>query len=199
MNKNVKDKVKVVKNDGDEKLTVEERMTIKELEEKIKLMKEDKEKKCKFAKEQLVSMLEVTVDKYRRATGTAEALRTLRFVTGNDVANLIWANQLAWDMATVVDQMKDKAKKLSYAEMDQLCDGFYEKEFKIAYPSSFSSDEISSIKEEHCYNLAYELMKIDLCCNVGPSAEDIVEFIKRVESEIDATGEELKKLKTKEK
>lgn len=200
MDKNVKNEVKVIKkNEDNEKITVEERMTIKELEDKIESMKADKEKKCKAAKEQLVSMLEVTVDKYRTATGTAEALRTLRFVTGNDLANLTWANQLAWDMAAEVNKMCEKAKKLSYAEMDQLCDDFYDKEFRIAYPPRFSNDEIPSIEEEHCYCLAFEMMRIDLCRNVGGTAEDMVEFIKRVEEEIDATGKELKKLKAKEK
>lgn len=162
-------------------------------------MKADKEKKCKAAKEQLVSMLEVTVDKYRTATGTAEALRTLRFVVGSDEVNLIWANQLAWDMAAEVNKMCEKARKLSYAEMDQLCNDFYDKEFKVEYPKQFSDDELSSIEAEHCYDLTFELMRIDLCRNVGDAAEDMVNFIKRVEEEIDATGEELKKLKAKEK
>lgn len=166
----------------EEKLTIDDKITIKELEEKIASMRADKDKKCRAAKEQLVSMLEVTVDKYRTATGTAEALRILRFVTGNDEVDLTRANRLAWDMAVVTDKMRMKADKLAYAEMDKLCDGFYEKEFKG------NSD----------YELAFEMMCIDLCRNVGDAAEDMVEFIKRVQEEIDATGEELKKLKVKE-
>ena len=175
----------------DNKLTVEDKMTIKELEDKIKSMKEDKEKKCKAAKEQLINMLEVTVDKYRTATGTAEALRVLRFVNGIDEGGLIAANDLAWSMVQITSDMVEKAKKLPYAEMDQLCDGFYEKEFY------FDTEKPSDWKN-NCCALALEMMKIDLCRNVGGAAEDMVEFIKRTQDEIDVTGEELKKLKAKE-
>ena len=177
----------------DNKLTIEDKMTIKELEDKIKGMKEDKEKKCKAAKEQLVDMLEVTVDKYRTATGTAEALRVMRFVYGenvNDCAPTVFvclANELAREMAGVTQDMVEKAKKLSYANMDQLCDGFYNKDFEI--------DEDA----DALYDLCVEMMKIDLCRNVGGAAEDMVEFIKRVEADIDDTGKQLKELKTKEK
>jgi len=172
----------------DEKLTVEDKVTIKELEEKIAGMKEDKEKKCKAAKEQLVSMLEVTVDKYRTATGTAEALRVLRFAYED--TNIMNACNLAHKMAETTKMMLDKAKKLSYAEMDQLCDGFYVKDFTVD----------SMWTETKCgQELAYEMMCIDLCRNVGGAAEDMVEFIKRVEEDIDATGRQLKELKAKEK
>ena len=171
------------------------KVTIKELEEKLAGMKKDKETKCKFAKEQLVEMLKVTVDKYRTATGTAEALRVLRFVVGDDEVNLTWANRLAWDMAVETDKLRKKAEKLAYAEMDKLCDGFYEKEFKVSYPEDFDDSKWNAIEQEHCYKLAFEMMRIDLCSNVGASAEDMVEFVKRVHEEIDATGKKLKELK----
>lgn len=175
---------------SEEKLTIEEKMTIKELEEKIKSMKEDKERKCKAAKEQLVSMLEVTVDKYRTATGTAEALRVLRFASEDypsEISILFDANRLAHDMAIVTSSMCDKAKSLSYAKMDELCEGYYDEDFTF---------------DDSCpayIQLAEQMMRIDLCRNVGGAAEDMVEFIKRVELDIDATGEELKKLRAKEK
>lgn len=172
-----------------------DKIMIKELEEKIVSMKKDKEAKCKAAKEQLVEMLKVTVDKYRTATGTAEALRVLRFVVGNDEVNLTWANRLAWDMAVEADRIREKAEKLAYAEMDKLCDGFYEKEFKLAYPETDNDMDYGPIETDHLYQLAFEMMRIDLCRNVGGSAEDMVEFIKRTQEEIDATGEKLKELK----
>jgi len=197
VDKNVKKDIKVVAANGNEKLSIDDKITIKELEEKIESMKSDKEKKCKAAKEQLIDMLDVTVDKYRTATGTAEALRTLRFVVGDDTVDLTWANRLAWDMAVEVDKMKKKAEQLSYAEMDQLCDGFYDKEFKLEYP--VGEFDYSDIETDHLYKLAFEMMRIDLCRNVGGSAEDMVGFIKRVQEEIDSTGEKLKELKTKDK
>ena len=170
-------------------------VTIKELEQKLAGMKKDKEAKCKFAKEQLIEMLKVTVDKYRTATGTAEALRVLRFVVGDDEVNLTWANRLAWDMAVETDRLRKKAEKLAYAEMDKLCDGFYEREFKLVYPDYSNDDEVADIETDHLYQLAFEMMRIDLCSNVGASAEDMVEFVKRVHEEIDATGKKLKELK----
>jgi len=188
MDKNVKHDIKVVKGENNEKLTVDERITIKELEESIEKMKVDKEAKCSSAKDQLIEMLEITVDKYRTATGTAEALRTLRFVLGDDAVDITWANRLAWDMAAEADKIREKAEGLSYVEMDKLCDGFYEKEFKV---------EVNAF--DGYYRLAFEMMRIDLCRNVGPAAEDMVEFIKRVQEEIDKTGEKLKELKAKEK
>ena len=193
-NTNKKPQVKAVpageKINNDKKMTIDDKITIKELEGQIESMKKDKEAKCKSAKEQLISMLEVTVDKYRTATGTAEALRILRFVIGDESwIDLSWASRLAWDMAVETEKMKDKASHLTYVEMDKLCDGFYCKEFKIAPDAK---------NEEAVYELAFEMMRVDLCRNVGGAAEDMVEFIKRVEAEIDATGKKLKELRNKE-
>lgn len=183
MDKNVKENIKVIKSNDEEK------DLIKELEDKIKSMKEDKEKKCKAAKEQLIEMLDVTVDKYRTATGTAEALRVMRFIIGDDSKIAVHiANDIAWAMAQEVDKMKQKANELPYAEMDKLCDGFYNKEYKMN-PVTWDDEVVS---------LTFEMMRIDLCRNVGGAAEDMVEFIKRVEEEIDSVGEELKALKNKE-
>lgn len=176
---------------NDKKLTIDDKITIKELEEQLVKMKEDKEKKCASAKEQLVSMLEITVDKYRTATGTAEALRVLRF-TVSDIdgsIDLSWPNSLAITMADVANSMKLKAEKLDYDEMDQLCDGFYDKEFKII---AGDTDEKHAL---NCMKLAEEMMRIDLCRNVGGAAEDMVEFIKRVDAEIEVTQKKLDELK----
>lgn len=163
---------------------------IAELEDRIVKMKEDKETKCKAAKEQLVNMLDVTVDKYKTATGTAEALRVLRFVAPDEkLASMEAANELAYELANETQKMREKADGLEYANMDQLCDGFYEKEFVIRN----SDSEIAGIR-----NLAFEMMRIDLCRNVGDAAEDMVSFVKRVQEEIDATGEELKKRREEE-
>ena len=187
MEKNTK-KIEVVKTD--DKPTIDDEITIKELEERIASMKEDKEKKCKFAKEQLVEQLKIDVEKWHTATGTAEALRILRFAAGSNEVNLTWANRLARDMAVETDKMKEKAESLTYAEMDKLCDEFYEKEFK------FNISSESKINLNEC-QLAFELMRLDLCQGVGKAAEDMVEFIKRTQDEIDACGKKLKELKAK--
>lgn len=175
---------------AEDKLTVDDKITIKELEESIVKMKEDKEKKCKSSKEQLIEMLKVTIDKYRTATGTAEALRVLRFTNGERENIPIYkACRLANAMAKETNTMLEKARKLNYAEMDKLCDGFYAKEFE-APGKSFSDD---------AYDLAFEMMRIDLCRNVGPATEDLVEFIKSTQEAIDKVGEEIKQLKSGKK
>ena len=164
---------------------------IEELELKLASMKEDKEKKCKAAKDQLVEMLQVTADKYRTATGTAEALRVLRFVLGDEKIqfDIYEANSLAWRLAEVTLSMKAKAEKLSYAEMDKLCEGFYTKELKLQATS----------RDDPAITLAFEMLCIDLCRNVGGAAEDMVSFVKRTQEEIDATGEKLKEVRAGEK
>ena len=170
-------------------LTVDDKILIKELEDKIASMKKDKEAKCKSAKKQLIDMLDITMNKYLTATGTAEALRLLKFIFGEDECHINEANNMAQSMAEEVEAMKEKADTLSYADMDKLCEGFYEQVFE--YNNSLSNFQ-------NGINLAYEMMRIDLCRNVGGAAEDMVAFIKRVQEEIDTCGEELKKLKSKE-
>ena len=57
MDKNTKKELTAIKTD---KLSLDDKITIKELEESIESMKADKEKKCKSAKEQLIENLKVT-------------------------------------------------------------------------------------------------------------------------------------------
>lgn len=171
--------------------TTEDKIAIKELEDKIEGMKADKKNKCEAAKRQLVEMLEVTIDKYRTVTGAAEALRVLRFVCGEDSwIDLSYATKLAHKMAEETNRMLDRANELPYAEMDKLCDGFYDRDFTV------DGDEVHMTA---AFDMAFEMMRIDLCRNVGGAAEDMVSFIERSQEEIDATGEELKKLKAEAK
>ena len=159
----------------------------KELEEKLLKMAEDKEKKLSSAKEQLVENLKITADKYRTATGTAEALRVLRFVTEGlnmENCNLIYeANILARDMANICNNMSEVANDLEYENMDQLCKEFYDADFKVDRGDKFS-----------WLDLASAMLSIDLCRNVGPAAEDIVGFIARTDEEIEATKKALEEL-----
>lgn len=160
----------------------EKQQAVEEMGEKLRKMVEDKDAKCKAAKEQLVSMLEVTADKYRTATGVAEALRVLRFVHGENGATIEDAMSLAKAMAEEATAMAKKAKAVPYEKMEILCDGFYDKDF-------VSSEEPM---------LAFEMMRIDLCRNVGGAAEDMVSFCKRVQEEIDETVRALDELQSEE-
>lgn len=153
-----------------------------ELVDKLQSMTEDRSKKCEAAKNQLIESLKVTADKYRTATGVMEALRVLRMVNDSSCdGEFDTAKTLASWMVNEVNKLTDKAEKLSFAEMDQLCDGAYETDF-------ISIDEFNSL------DLAFELMRLDLCRNVGPAAEDMIEFQKRVDEEINQTESKLNEL-----
>ena len=176
---------KLVKNE-------ESKETIEELEEKLSLMKSDKANKCDVARDQLVETLEVTARKYFTVTGTAEALRVIRFITGDSASlplslELDLANLLAHDMAKDVEKMIGLAKELPHEEMDKLCDSFYDTEFVV---KANDPDELA----DAIRRTAYEMMRIDLCRNVGGAAEDMVSFVKRTDEEIQATQDALDEL-----
>lgn len=172
----------------EKKTDVETKETIEELVQKLDQMHEDKKNKCKAAKEQLVDMLEVTVDKYRTVTGTAEAIRMLRFVGHDGQLYLQEGVALSKELAGVCQQMVEKAKSLEPAEMDELCKGFYSEEFELG-----STDEGRGI-----HDIAFEMMRVDLCRNVGGAAEDMVSFCKRTDEEIRDTEFALAELRASE-
>lgn len=161
-----------------------EKKLMQELLDKKESMASDRNKKLAMAKEQLVEQLKVTVDKYRTATGVMEALRVIRLVNGKDgdgYTNIEFelqdARDLAMFMVSVVSEMAHKADRLGYAEMDELCEGFY--------------DEDLVSKQFSYRDLCLELMRIDLCRNVGPAAEDIVGFIEKTDAEIADVDKEI--------
>lgn len=144
----------------------------------IQKMVKDREAKCKAAKEQLVDMLNVTVDKYMTATGVAEALRMLRFTYGNDeFDNMENACALARFMASKCNNMAELAADLEYDKMDEIC--------KDVYDPSFANGD------KDLFDLAKELMTIDLCRNVGPAADDLTSFVKRTNDEIENAQRDL--------
>ena len=172
---------------------VQEKATIDELENKLSQMESDKIYKCEAARDQLVEMLDVTASKYRTVTGTAEALRVVRFIVGDSASfplslELDLANLLAHDLADDTEKMRKMAEELPYEEMDSICEDFYDSEFvvKAIDPSDLA---------EAIQRMAHEMMRVDLCRNVGGAAEDMVSFVNRVDEEIEATKEALKELK----
>lgn len=155
----------------------------KEMAKSISKMYEDRDAKALGAKERLIQQLEVTVDKYRTANGVMSALATVRDVLGGhgdmDINEEIgMAKAVATNMASIAKNMGDKANVLDPEEFDQLCDGFYDKEFSQGMASAADMVE--------------QLMVLNLCQNVGPNAEDIAEFCKTADAEIDKAREDLK-------
>lgn len=169
----------------------DDELIIEELETKIDKMIDDRDAKCASAKEHLIDTLKITADKYRTATGVMEALRVMRMVYGDSPdtqfinQDIRQAKKMAETMAATALEMADDVKYYSYEDMHMLCDGYYDKDF-------------IAIEDTGITAMSLELMKIDLCRNVGPAAEDISEFYKHAEEEINDTVEELKKAKNKE-
>lgn len=168
----------LVERDADDKLIAQE------LVDKIHKMTEDRDAKCASAKEQLIENLKITADKYLTATGVMEALRVMReaypdgYYNADEFNNeFTHAQEVALTLSRYALRMADKANDLEYTEMDQLCDDMYNEDY--------TSQEIDG---EY---LPIELMRLDLCRNVGPAAEDMVEFINRTQQDIDDTQAEL--------
>ena len=157
-----------------------------ELVSKIASMESDRDIKIGNAMEQLVESLKVTADKYRTATGVMEALRVMRMVNDGCPSDMrIYdeiegARDLASLMVEEVGKLVEKAKGLKASDMESLCDGAYEVDF---VSKGFSA-----------MDLCFELMRLDLCRNVGPAAEDITGFWKRSMEEIVDTKEELDRM-----
>lgn len=156
--------------------------TAKEMAKSIAKMYDDRDKKATSAKDHLVSQLEVTSDKYRTANGVMAALQVVRDVLGKttDYAeDISIAKTVATRMANTAYEMSEKAVQLDPEEMDQLCLGFYDQ--------AFSEGKGSALE------MIDELMSLQLCQNVGPNAEDIAEFCKTADEEIEKAREELRK------
>lgn len=151
----------------------------------IRHMIEERDKKAANAKEHLISQLEVTVDKYRTGNGVMSALNMVRTVLGEQAEEITLeeeighAKGLAIIMASKTAEMAEKAKSLDPDNMDSLCENFYK--------TDFAESEASAL------DLMEELLILQLCQNVGPDAEDIVEFCKHADEEIEKARENLKK------
>ena len=154
----------------------------KEQAKAIAKMYEDRDRKAMGGREHLVSQLEVTSDKYRTANGVMAALQTVRDVLGDTtdyVEEISIAKTAATRMAGIAQDMAKKAGGLDPEDMGKLCDGFYN--------PAFSEGSGSALE------MIDELMSLQLCQNVGPSAQDVSDFCRTTDEEIEKAREELKK------
>ena len=155
----------------------------KNMAKSIRKMYEDRDQKALQAKERLVSQLEVTVDKYRTGNGVMSALDMVRTVLGEQAEEITLAEEIAHAkglaivMASKAAKMAEKAKGLDPDKMDSLCENFYK--------TDFAESEASAL------DLMEELLVLQLCQNVGPSAEDIVEFLRHTDEEIEKAKKDL--------
>lgn len=168
------EKLELITEDADD-MAVAREMAIK-----ISKMYEDRDEKAFGAKKHLIAQLDVMSEKYRTANGVMSALEVLRDI-GKDAtpAVLSMAKSLAKSMSLVVHDMADKASKLEPDEIDGLCEGFYDGDFVDS-------------KGIETGELALELLRLQLCQNVGPNAQDIADFIDHADLEIEKARDELR-------
>jgi len=156
----------------------------KEQAEAIAKMEEDATFKAINAKERLVSQLDVMSQKYRTANGVMSALDTERDVLGqvkageNMYSEIQMAQRIAKSMSIAAAKMKNLAAGTDPEKMDTICEKMYK--------ADMTADAVGP--EE----LAKQLMILQLCQNVGPVAQDIVDFCATTDEEIDKARESLK-------
>lgn len=155
-----------------------------EMAKTIRKMYDDRDAKATSAKERLVSQLEVTADKYRTANGVMSALDTVRLVIGDTSADMTLmdsvatAKAMATKMAAMALDMAEKAKGLDPEEFETLCDGFYDTDF------ASGNGSVADMIEQ--------LLALQLCQNVGPSAADVTDFCTRTDEEIEKARKDLR-------
>lgn len=169
-------KIEVMAEEEDHKAVAED------MAKSVRKMIEDRDEKAHNAKAHLVSQLRVTVEKYRTANGVMSALQVVRDVCGTEHAFLTEeideAKSAATMMAKVAKSMADKAEALEVEGIGSLCDGFYDAEF--------------SEGDGDASDMVIQLLRLQLCQNVGPSAEDISDFVTSADAEIDKARDELR-------
>lgn len=145
-------------------------------------MKNAAEEKIENARIHLVDTLEVTAQKYLTANGMMAAIETIRQVIGNaDVSfetQTTWAKDIMRALSDSAASMMEKAKVLAVENFDQICEDYYEEDF-------------SAREDIIAYDLACELMELQLCQNVGPAAQDIIDFKTTSDEEIEKAQDKL--------
>lgn len=170
-------KLKLVTEEADAKKVAEE------MAASIRKMYETRDEKAINAKNHLVTQLDVTVDKYRTANGVMSALNTLRMVMGDKSRDISIEDEIgqamdvAEDMAATTMNMADKARTMEPDDLGNLCEGFYDPDF--ANNGNLEDTMVT------------ELMILQLCQNVGPDAQDIVDFLNQSDAEIEKARKDL--------
>lgn len=145
-------------------------------------MKDAADEKVANARVHLCETLSITAEKYLTANGVMAALDTLRQVLGsNDDTNFTAQLEIATEVAKAMSQatltMMERADTIDVEDFDKLCEEFYTADFTVELPSA--------------QTMTQELMLLQLCQNVGPSAQDILDFRTTSEEEIQKTTDKL--------
>ena len=151
----------------------------------ISSMYEDRDRKALTGKARIVDKLEILADKYRTANGVMAALGCVRDVFGEQAKELTLAETIdiakgaANELSGVANKMRDKLMNLDPDDemFANVCDGFFNK--------AFSGTENDAI------DMVVELMRLQLCQQVGPDTHDLVDFCNRTDEEIKKSKDDL--------
>lgn len=148
--------------------------------EVIKKMIDGRDAKIKNATEHLNETLIVTATKYLTANGLMAAMDTINEVN----SDLKWAEKIniAVDasrlLSALTNEIAEALAEASPIEYDTVVEQYYDGDF--AWELEVDKEPLSLIE-----GIVVELMTLNLCSNIGPSADDIVQFIKSSQEEIE--------------
>lgn len=139
-------------------------------------MKNAAAEKIDNARAHLIDTLEITSRKYLTANGMMAAIETIRQVIGNEDVSFStqvkWAIEIMNALSDAAASMMVKAEELAMEDFDKLCEDYYQ--------ANYADRETVT-----AYDLACELMELQLCQNVGPAAQDIIDFKASSDEEIE--------------
>ena len=156
--------------------------TAEDMAKSISKMYKDRDKKALDAKDNLVTQLRITSEKYLTANGVMHALQVLRDAKGDlsigIETELEMAHVIAQRMHLIACNMTSRAIDAEPDIMGTLCDACYD--------SSFAE------KKHGLNEFVIELMRLQLCQNVGPNASDIEDFCANADAEIEKARVDLR-------
>lgn len=143
----------------------------------IRKMSADRDQKIEGAMDNFLTQLDVVADKYLTANGIMAALETVRDVLGEHnsidfITEFTYAQNIAQRISRTARTMRESAEETKPENMAFLCDSFFDHNFTIEEEPSVS-------------DVAFELMRLQLCQNVGPNASDITNFFINANAEIE--------------
>lgn len=160
--------------------SVEPKDIAKRKYETILKMIEGRDAKIKNATEHLNEILIITATKYLTANGMMAAMDTINEVN----PELKWTEKIniALDTSRMLSALTNKiAEELAEAsptEYNTVIEQHYDRDF--VWQLKTEEEPLSFVED-----IVMELMTLHLCSNIGPSADDIVQFIKATQEEID--------------
>lgn len=178
MDENITNITEVSNEQREEKTPLE---MAQDMSDEIDKMIDKRDEKVDGARAHFVETLHVTHDKYLTGSGVMAAIDCLHDVYNKDgftIAIMPEAQEIAQRLAEISESMAEAAEDCDLMEFDTFCDSYYD--------SDFASRQVIEPRD-----LALEVMILNLCQQVGPAAQDIMDFQNSANEEIMKAWERL--------